>query len=182
MFNLETYNSDFEKILEHYKKDISTIRTNRATPALVEDIPVDVYGSKMPVVQLASINISDPRTLIVEPWDKNVGKDIERAIQSASIGLSVSNEGNFLRLIVPTMTEETRKEIIKLLNDKTEGARSVLRQLRDKIKEEINKQEKNKDLSEDEKYKAIENLDKKTKMYQEKLMEVEHKKEEEIKI
>ena len=180
--NLNDYKDNFEKVIEHTKQEIGTVRTNRATPALVENIMVDAYGTKTPVVQLASITSPETKQMIVQPWDKNVLKDIERAIESASLGLSVANEGMFLRIIMPPMTEETRKEIIKMLHEKLERGKISLRGVRDEIKEEINKALREKEVSEDEKFKLIEELDKTTREYSDVIDEMGEKKEEEIKL
>lgn len=180
--DISQYSNKFDQAIEHLKQDLGSIRTNRATPALLENLQAEVYGSKMPLNQLASIQAPEPKMLTVEPWDKQVIKDVEKAIQTASLALSVTNEGTFLRVTIPPMTEETRKELVKVLNDKLENARQVIRGVRDKIKEEINSAEKNKEVSEDEKYKLIEDLDKMTREYNEKVKEVGENKEKEIKL
>ena len=179
--DLQQYKPQFEKTLDFLRQEISSIRTNRATPALLENIQVEVYDSKMPLIQLASIQVPEPRMLTVEPWDRQVIKDVEKAIQTASLGLSVTNEGTFLRITMPPMTEETRKELLKVLNHKLEQARQAVRGVRDKIKEEIVQAEKNKEISEDEKYKLIEDLDKMTREYTAQIQEIGDKKEQEIK-
>ena len=178
--DIKNKTEDFEKVIEHVSSDIAGVRTSRATPTLIENIQVNIYGSKMPVNQVASISCPEPKQLLVEPWDKNVLKDIEKAIETASLGLSVKNEGNFLRLSIPAMTEETRKENIKMLHEKLENGRVSLRNLRDKIKEEIITAERNKEIGEDEKYNLIEELDKTTREYTDKIGEIGKKKEEEI--
>lgn len=180
--NLDEFSSHFDKAIGHLKKEISGIRTNRATPALLENIMVEVYGSKMPITQLASIQAPEPKMLTVEVWDRSVTKDIEKAIQTASLGLSVANEGTFLRVTIPPMTEESRKEILKVLNNKLEDARTSIRGVRDDIKERIIKAVKDKEISEDEKYKLIENLDEMTRKYNDQVKELGEKKEEEIKL
>lgn len=180
--NLQDKKSDFQKTIDHVNQDLSSIRTNRATPSLIENIQVDVYGNKMPLIQLASISVPETKQLLVEAWDKNVLKDIEKAIQTVSLGLSVTNEGNYLRLTMPAMTEEIRQKIIKVLHEKLEKARVAIRGLRDKFKEEIVAEERNKEIGEDEKYKYIEELDKMTREYIDEINEIGKKKEDEIKI
>lgn len=178
--DLTNKKTEFEKIIEHLNTDIASVRTNRATPSLVENIQVEVYGSKIPVNQLANISSPEPKQLLIEAWDKNVLKDIAKAIETASLSLSVSNEGNHLRLFMPPLTEETRKEIIKVLHEKLESGRITIRNLRDKIKEEINVAEKNKEISEDEKFKLLEDLNKMTREYTDQVGELGQKKEQEI--
>ncbi len=179
---LSQYAEQFDKAIDHLKQDISSIRTNRAAPALLENIQVEAYGSKMPLTQLASIQAPEPKMLTVEPWDKQVIKDVEKAIQTASLGLSIVNEGTFLRVTIPPMTEETRKELIKVLNDKFENARQSLRGIRDKVKEEITTAAKDKEISEDDKYKLIEDLDDLTRKYNDQVKQIGDKKEQEIKL
>jgi len=173
---------NFDKVIEHTKQELASIRTNRAAPAMIENLPVEIYGSRMPLIQIASIQVPEPKMLTVEPWDKSIIKDVEKAIQTASLGLSVSNEGNFLRIIVPPMTEETRKELIKLLHHKLETSRQAMRRTRDDIKNDIIKAEKDKEISSDEKYRVIEKLDEIAGDYNEKIKEIGEKKEVEIKL
>lgn len=178
--NIQDKQIDFEKIIDHTQQEFNSVRTSRATPSLIENIKVNVYGSMMPLNQTASITSPEPKQLLVEPWDKTVLKDIEKSIETASLGLSVSNEGNFLRISMPAMTEETRKEIVKVLHTKTEAGRIALRQLRDKIKSEIEAEEKSKTISEDDKFSLIEELDKTTREFTEKINEMSKNKEQEI--
>ncbi|MFH1890363.1 MAG: ribosome recycling factor [Candidatus Kuenenbacteria bacterium] len=180
--NLEEYRENFDKLIGHVNHELNSIRTNRAAPAMLENIQVEAYGAKTPLIQMASIQVPEPKMLIVEPWDKNVLKNIEKAIQTASFGLSVVNEGNFLRITVPAMTEETRNELIKLLNSKLEDGRQAVRGVRDDIKEKIVKAEKEKEISEDEKFKLIEKLDEMAREYNGKIKGIGEKKESEIKL
>ncbi|OIP55796.1 ribosome recycling factor [Candidatus Kuenenbacteria bacterium CG_4_9_14_3_um_filter_39_14] len=180
--DLKQRSTDFDAAIEYLKTDLNSIRTNRAAPALLENIMVEVYGSKMPLKQLASIQAPEPKMLTVEPWDRNIIKDVERAIQTASLGFAINNQGTFLRLIISPMTEESRQKLIKVLHDKLENARMAMRGIRDKIKEEITGLERNKEISEDEKYKLVEDLDEMTRQYNETVREVGEKKEEEIKL
>ena len=178
--DIQNKKDDFEKVINHTQEDLSSIRTNRATPALVENIRVDVYGSKMPLIQVASITVPEPKQLLVEPWDKNILKDAEKAIETASLGLSVKNEGSCLRLSIPLMTEESRQQIVKVLHEKIENGRIGLRNVRDKIKEEIITAERTKEIGEDEKYKLIEELDKMTRNFTDEINEIGQHKEKEI--
>lgn len=174
--------NDFLNLVEHAKNDIQSVRTNRATPAMLENIRVDTYGAKMPLNQIGSISSPEPTQLLVETWDKNLLKNVEQAIETASLGFGIKNEGTYLRLTMSPMTEETRKKIIKSLHEKIETARITLRNLRDKIKEEIITAEKNKEISEDEKYKLIDDLDEMTREHTEIINTLGKKKEEEIKL
>ena len=179
---IDQYRSEFDKVIEHIKVDIGALRTNRATPSMLENLMVDVYGSKMPLNQLGSIQAPEPRMLTVEPWDKAILKSVEKAVQTASMGFNVANEGTFLRITLSPMTEETRKELVKVLNDKLESGRRSLRGVRDDIKEKVTTAEKNKEITEDERYKLVEDLDKTVREYNDKVEELGQKKEEEIKL
>ncbi len=178
--NLQDKDLQFKKIIEHAHQEFGSIRTNRATPSLLENIKIDAYGTQTPLIQLASITLPEPTQLLVEVWDKNLLKEVEKNIHQANLGLSVSNEGDHLRVVVPAMTDETRQQIIKSLHKKLEEIKISIRNLRDKIKEEILKAEKEKEISEDEKYKLIEELDKKTKDYTQQVEDLAIKKEKEI--
>lgn len=177
---LEKYKPEFEKIIEHLKQELSSIRTGRATPAMLDRVVVDAYGVKTPLNQLANINISDPKTLTIEPYDKNIIKDIEKAIQLADLGISPVNEGNIIRLSVPPLTEEKRKELVKILGEKAEQAKVSVKNLRDKIRDNITTAEKENEITEDDKYKSFADLDNLTQEYNQKIKEMAEKKEEEI--
>jgi ribosome recycling factor len=118
-----------------------------------------MYGSRMPINGLATANIADARSIIIVPWDKNSLKDIEKAIAAANLGVSAVNEGDKLRLTVPQLTEENRKELVKKLNEKMEEARISLRQVRDEVKTEIEQAFDNKEVSEDDKFRFLKELD-----------------------
>lgn len=174
----------FDKVIDHLKIELSSIRTGRATPALIENVKVVAYdgGEAMPLVQLASISVPEARQLVIEPWDKSVIKGIEKAINSSDLGLSVANEGSILRLTVPLMTDEMRQKIRKVLNEKLEQGRIGIRAQRDKIKDEINKAEKAKEISEDEKYGLIEDLDEMVKEFNQTVKDMGDQKEAEISV
>ncbi len=177
---LEMYKPDFQKSVEHLKEDLKTLRTGRATPALVEDIQVEVYGAKTPIVGLASINVPDSRTLTVEPWDKSVVKEIEKAIIDANIGLNPNVQGTLIRLALPSLTEETRKDLLKIMNDKLEHARISIRNVREQTKSDVLEAEKAKDITEDDKYRLLEHLDKVVGEWNDKIRAVGEEKEKEI--
>ncbi|OGY53178.1 MAG: ribosome recycling factor [Candidatus Buchananbacteria bacterium RIFCSPLOWO2_01_FULL_45_31] len=177
---LDTYKSDLEKSLENLKKELATLRVGRANPMIVENILVDAYGSKMPIKQLASITVPEARTILVQPWDKAAAKDIEKAIQAANIGINPVNEGAQIRLTVAPLTEESRKELTRSVGEKMEKTRIAVRQIRDKERDEIIKKEKNKEITEDDKFNLQKKLDEIVKEYNDKIKEISEKKEEEI--
>ena len=174
------YEPDLEKIINQSKQEIATLRTGRASPVMVENILVEAYGVKTPLKQLASINVPQARSIIIEPWDKNILKDIEKAIVDARIGLAPVNEGKHIRLTLPQMTEENRKSKISELNNKLEKTKMKIRALRDKIKEEIVAAERNREITEDDKYDLQKKLDELTKDYNEKIKEIGEQKRIEI--
>ncbi|MDP2693069.1 MAG: ribosome recycling factor [bacterium] len=176
----ETNKGQFEKTIEHLKGELSGLRTGRATPALVEDITVEAYGVKQQLKTLASISVSDAKTLTIEPWDKSILQAIEIAINNSQLGINAVNDGKLLRLPLPDLTQERRVELIKVLHQKLESARISLRQIRDEIKKEIEHLEKEKDITEDERYKHIDELDKSVREYNEKIKTIGEEKEKEI--
>ncbi|MDD4290032.1 MAG: ribosome recycling factor [Patescibacteria group bacterium] len=160
---IESFNEDFNKVVKHFQEDIEKLKAGRAHPSMIEDIFVECYGVKTPLKQVASISIPESSLLQVEPWDKTVIKEVEKALSSANLDLSVSVAGNIVRAKIPALTEEKRKQTIKILNEKKEDAKVIIRQIREKIKKEIERQEKDKEISQDEKFSFIEELDKVTK-------------------
>ena len=177
---IEEKGEDFEKILDFFKKDISVIRTGRANPAVLEGIFVEAYGVKTPLNGVANINVADSQSLLVAPWDKGVIKDVEKAIVEADLGLGVVNDGEKIRLSVPQMTEENRKDLVKKLNEKMEKARISVRQLRDDIKETVEKDEKEKEITEDDKFAHIKELDEKIREFNDEVKSIRDSKESDI--
>jgi len=169
-----------EQTLEYLQGELGTLRTGRATPALVEDIKVMAYGSEQPIKGLASINVPDSKTLSIEPWDKTVLKDIEKAIQDADLGINPVVDSDLVRLSMPEMTEENRKDMVKKMKEKLEEAKVKMRRIREDARDAIGKMEKDKEISEDDKYKLQEDLDKLIKEYTDKVDETGKAKEEEI--
>lgn len=176
---IDTNLAEFNKTVEHYKHEISTLKTGRVTPMILDNIRVEAYGVKNPLNQLGSVTI-DGRSLLIQPWDKSVIKEIEKAIVDSDLGLSPANEGERIRITIPPLTEETRKEIAKLLHQKAEHAKVAIRQIRDKVKEEIVEAEKNKEFGEDEKFSLLETLDKKVGEFNDQIKVITAEKEEEI--
>jgi ribosome recycling factor len=177
---LESHKENFVKVIEHLKTELSSLRTGRAHPSLVENIVVDAYGVKTPIRGLANIIISDPKTLVVEPWDKSIIKEMEKAIQLANIGINPVNEGTKIRLSMPQMTEENRKEMIKILGQKLEQSRISLRSVRETVKDEIAAAEKDKKITEDEKFRFQEELEEFVKKHNDEIKTIGDKKEQEL--
>ncbi|OGY51819.1 MAG: ribosome recycling factor [Candidatus Buchananbacteria bacterium RIFCSPLOWO2_01_FULL_56_15] len=177
---LADHQPEFENVVAHLREDLLTLRVGRANPIMIEQLLVDAYGTKTPLKQLASITVPSPRTMIVSPWDKSITKDVEKAIREADIGINPVNEGEQVRLTVPQLTEESRKELVKSVSAKMERARIAVRQVRDKVKEAIIKQEKAKAITEDVRYDLIEKLDELIKSLNDDIKEIGAKKEREI--
>jgi len=172
--------ADFDKILIFFKSDIITIRTGRANPAMVEDIEVDYYNQKYRIKELASINTPEPRTVVIQPWDKGAMEPISGAIRKSDLGLNPTVDGSVIRLNIPPLTEERRREFIKLLKQKTEEAKIKFRRVREEIWDRIQKMEKAHEIREDEKFKAKDDLQKLIDEFNKKIEELEKKKEGEL--
>ncbi len=177
---IELKQEDFQSAVEFFKKDISSLRVGRANPAVLEGVQVDAYGVKNAINGLANIAVNDSKSMTITPWDKTVLKSIEKAIVDANLGLGVVNEGDKIRINIPEMTEEKRKEIIKKLNEKLEHSRIVVRKIRDEVKETIEKAEKDKEISEDDKFRFIKELDEKVREMNEEFKEIRDVKEKDI--
>ena len=126
--------ADFIKAIDFFKKDITSLRTGRANPAMLDGLYVEAYGVKTALAGLASISVPEARSIVISPWDKTITKDIAKAITAADLGINPVNEGDKIRLVVPQLTEENRKELVKKLNEKMETARVAFRKIRVQIK------------------------------------------------
>ena len=177
---IDNFKPEFDKVIEYFKKEIASLRVGRASPALLENVQVKAYEVTTPLNQLASVQSPEPKSLVVQPWDKNLVKAIAKAISDADLGVTAIAEEQLIRVNIPSLTEETRREVTKKLQQKMEEARVSTRNRREKIKEEIVNLERNKEISEDEKYKRIEELDDLIKDYNEQIKELGKKKEGEV--
>ena len=169
-----------KKALEYLHGELAGVRTGRANPSLLEEIKVDAYGTKMNLRDLASINAPEPRLLVVQIWDRNNLALVEKAIRDSGLGLNPSTEGNLIRVAIPTLNEERRKEMIKLVNERTEGARVAIRQIRRETIEEIDKLEKAKKISEDDRFRKDEEIQKITENFSSQVENIAKSKEAEI--
>jgi len=173
---LDDHQAQFDAIIERLTAELATLRTGRASPALVEHIQVEAYGTMQPVKALASMSTPDSKTLNIEPWDTSVIKAIETAIQAANIGVNPVVDGKTIRLIMPMMTEESRQKMVKIVNEKLEDARVHVRKVREEAKKEIQNMEGGEDVVRKEQ----ENLEKLVKEYIAKVEAVGEKKEKEL--
>lgn len=172
--------TNFDKIIEFLKSDINSLRTGRVSPSLVEKVLVESYGTKTELLQLASISSPEPQTIVIKPWDRNILKDIERAITASDVRVNPIVDGDLIRLNFPSLTEENRKELVKVLHKKLEDSRVSVKVAREKIRDEVMSAEREKAISEDEKFQALEELDDTTKEYNEKIKQIGEAKEKEI--
>jgi len=131
-----------KKALDALRRELQTIRTGRAAPSLVENLEVEAYGTPMPLIQLAAITAPEPRLIVVQPWDRNLIKPIEKAIMASDLGITPGNDGAVIRLPIPTLTEERRKDLVRMLHKKVEEGRVEIRTLRRHAHEEMRKKEK----------------------------------------
>ncbi len=166
-----------QSAVDHAADEFSTVRTGRANPAILHRVTVDYYGTQTPLQQLAGFSVPEPRMLIVTPYDKNVMSDIEKAIRSSDLGLNPSSDGNVLRLVFPPLTEERRKELIRLVRNMAEEGRVAIRNVRRHTKDDI--ESLGGDVSEDDVHRAEKELQDLTDRYIAKLDEtLEHKEAE----
>ena len=160
MYNFSHLKQKIKNMREHLKNELSGIRTGRATPALLDNIRVDLYGSKMPINQIAAVSMEDARTLRISPYDIGQIIETEKAITNSNLGVSVLVDEKGIRIFFPELTEEVRQTLIKLVKEKVEKTRIALRNERDNTWADIQKKEKNKEISEDDKFRYKEEMQK----------------------
>lgn len=162
------------------EEDLGGIRTGRATPALVERLPVEYYGNPTPLIQLASISVPEPRTLLIRPFDASTLRNIERGILASDLGLTPNNDGKSIRLNLPPLTEERRQDLVKVVNNRVEEARVAVRNVRRDIIKDLRDFENEKLISEDELKRGEEQLQKITDHFIEEINQTGERKEKEI--
>jgi len=161
-------------------RELDTVRTGRARPALVESLKVEYYGAPTPLNQVATINAPEPRMITIQPWDKTQLGAIEKAIQKSDLGLNPTNDGNIIRLVIPALTEDRRKELVKVVHKKTEDGRVAVRNVRRDVLEELRKLQHDKQVSDDEERRAQDRLQKLTDKYVAEIEKHGQAKEEEL--
>ena len=149
-----------KKSLDALKKEFGTLRAGRAAPSLLDKVMVDYYGTATPVNQIANVTVPEPRMLMIKPYDKGSLKDIERAIQKSDLGLTPNSDGIAIRLAIPQPTQERRKELVKVVNKKSEECKVAMRNIRRDANESIKKLEKSKEITEDDRKEAQEKIQK----------------------
>jgi ribosome recycling factor len=151
-----------QKAVEAAKREFASVRTGRASPALLERVTVDYYGTPTPITQVATVTVPEPRLLVIQPWDKSLVREIERAIQKSDLGLVPSSDGALIRLPIPSLTGERRRDLVKLVHKQAEEARVAVRNIRRDNKDKLERLEKKAELSEDETRRAVDELQKLT--------------------
>jgi ribosome recycling factor len=169
-----------ERAVEHVQSQFSTVRTGRANAALVDRIVVEYYGSPVPLQQLAAFQVPEARTLIVKPHDKGAIAAIEKAIRESDLGLQPSNDGSIIRLTIPVLTEERRKEYVKVVKNMTEDGRIAVRNIRRDARKQLETSEKNSEMSKDELERAEKDLDKHTQDHVDLIEKALARKEQEL--
>ena len=170
----------FEKALEFLQEELGKLRTGRASTSMVENLQVDYYGAKSTLKQMASITVPEARTITIAPWDRDSLVNIEKAIRDSQLNLNPINDGQLIRINIPALNEERRKELVKFLNQNTENARIAVRKIRENLWEEIQESEKDGKISEDDKFAGKEKLQKVVDEYNDKIEKIREKKEAEI--
>ncbi len=169
-----------EKALETVRREFSGVRTGKASPALLDTVRVEAYGSLLPVNQVGQVSAPEPRMLTVQPYDKSLIKAVERALRESDLGLNPSNDGNLIRIPLPALTEERRKEYVKLLHRYAEEGRVAVRQARQHANDDIKKRQKDGELTEDEMRRKQDQVQKLTDEYVHKVDDLLKKKEAEV--
>lgn len=169
-----------KKTLEALRKDYSSLRAGRATPALLDKVQVEYYGTMSPINQMANVSVPEPRMLVIQPWDKSVISDIEKAILKSDLGLTPNNDGTVIRINIPQLTQERRTELVKVVKKKAEDARVSIRNLRRDANDELKLFEKEGEISEDDNRRGQEEVQKLTDKYVKEVDQVLDNKEQEI--
>ena len=169
-----------EKAIQSLEKDFGRLRTGRASTSLVEDVTVNYYDTPTPLKQLASISVPDSRTVAIQPWDRNSFGNVEKAIQKSDLGLNPINDGKIIRINIPPLTEERRKELAKLAKKYTEDAKIAIRNIRREANDTLKKMKNNKDISEDDMHKGQERIQKLTDEFVSRVDSLLEEKEREI--
>jgi len=169
-----------EKAVEDFRKDLAAVRTGRANTALLDNIRVDYHGTPMPINQLGTMSVPDPSMIMISPWDPTAVPLIDKAIRTSDLGLNPTSDGKVLRVPIPALTEERRKDLVKVIHKVLENHRTAVRNVRRDIKEHVEKLEKEKKISEDDKKRALDELEKLTHAETKKVEDLSAAKEKEV--
>lgn len=172
--------SRMEKAVEDFRKELATVRTGRANASLLDHVRVDYHGTPMPVNRLGTVTVPDATMLMISPWDPSAVPLIDKAIRTSDLGLNPTNDGKVVRVPIPSLTEERRKDLVKHIHKVLENHRTAVRNIRRDIKEAIDKLEKDKKISQDEQKRSLEELDKLSQAETKKIEDLSATKEKEV--
>lgn len=172
--------AQMEKSIDALRREFNAVRTGKASPALLDMVRVDAYGSKMPLNQVATVNTPEPRLLVVQPWDKELIGEVEKGIMSADLGLNPSNDGNVIRIPIPPLSEERRKDMVRLLHKMAEEGRISVRHARQEANKEIKQRQQDHEISEDEAHRQLDEIQRITDEYVARIDELMAAKEAEV--
>lgn len=173
--NLADCNTNMTNTFEAFIREIAKIRTGRASPSMLDAVLVEAYGSKVPITQVASVSIADTRTLSVQAWDSGVVRSIEKAIRESDLGVSPTIDGSIVRVTIPDLTQERRKDLVKIINKYAENTRIAVRNIRRDFIDMVKKHEKSSEISEDQSHKMAEQIQKTTDDF---IKKIDHKAQE----
>lgn len=177
---LEDAERRMQKAIEALRQDINAIRAGRASSALIDRINVEYYGAPTPINQVASVTVPEARLLVIQPWDKKLLVDIEKAIQKSDLGINPNNDGQVIRLVIPPMSEERRRDLVKMLHKKSDEHKVAIRNIRRDVQDKLRDREKKKEVSEDELKRSTDRLQKLTDRYVDEMEKIGKAKELEI--
>ena len=180
MLSVNEARSAMEKAIEAMRREFGSVRTGKATPALLDHVRVDAYGSKMPISQVATVSAPEARMLIVQPWDKGLLQAIEKGIQQAELGLNPANDGNIIRIPIPQLNEERRKDMVKQLGKLAEEGRVAIRHARQEANKDIKKRQSAHEISEDDAHRQTDQVQKLTDEFIGKIDQLLKTKEHEV--
>lgn len=177
---ISSHKPNFEKAMEHFHHELSSVRTGRANPALLSTVVVESYGSKVPLNQVANITVSDAKTLTISPWDKGQIQEIEKGIMAANLGFTPGNDGNVVRITLPPMTEDRRKEMVKLVGQIAEQAKIGIRQVREDVVKAVKREESEGRATKDDVAAAQKDIQDVIDGYNKQIKEIAEEKEKEL--
>lgn len=177
---LDATRAQMEKAVDAMRREFASVRTGKATPALLDTVRVEVYGTRLPLNQVATVTAPEPRLLLVQPWDKSQLAEVEKAIRAADLGLNPSNDGNVIRVPIPALTEERRKDMVRLLHKLAEEGRVAVRHARQEANKEVKRAQQANELSEDEAHRRLDEIQKLTDEHVGRIDQLLAAKEEEV--
>lgn len=180
MPTIDEMQEQMDAAVDAMRREFAGVRTGKATPNLLDTVRVDAYGSKVPLNQVATVNAPEPRLIVIQPWDKSLMGEIERGIQAADLGLNPSNDGNLIRVPIPPLSEERRKDMVRLLHKMAEEGKISIRHARQETNKSIKQREHDHDISEDEAHRQLTRVQEITDEYIGRIDELMKKKEEEV--